>query len=124
MTNAVIELLKTITLWKYAKVYPTDVDLKTFVGLHRLQNQKGFLKYNKWEENKETPTVHQLKIRNCYFYNTFKRYGVPELTLAFCLADEEHFSTFSKHISFAREPGRKNTIARGADYCLFNFTQL
>lgn len=119
--GAVINILKEITLWKYSKVYPPGSDLQTFVSLHKAQNEKGFLVYNKWEDTEDSLNVHRLKIKNCYFYNTFKRYGVPDLTLAFCMADEEYFSTFSDHITFHREQKEKNTIARGGDYCLFHF---
>lgn len=121
--SAVIQILKAITLWKYRNVYPKGIDLKTFAGIHKKQNEAGFLKYNKWEESEDTSSSHSLKIKNCYFYNAFKRYGVPGLTLAFCEADEEYFSTFSRKISFNRGERDESTIARGGDYCMFNFNR-
>ena len=97
--DAVINILKEITLWKYSKVYFTGSDLQTFAPLHKEQNEKGFLIYNKWEDTEDSSNVHRLKIKNCYFYNTFRKYGVPVLSLAFCMADEVKYSLPNGFIS-------------------------
>lgn len=124
VANAVIQILKTVTLYKYSKVYPKGIDLQTFVQCHKQQNESGFLVYNKWEDVVDTDDIHQLRIKDCYFYKMFQLYGIPKMTLAFCEADETYFSSFSNRINFNRAATDSDTIARGGEDCLFHFKKI
>ncbi|PKO13372.1 MAG: hypothetical protein CVU39_19405 [Chloroflexi bacterium HGW-Chloroflexi-10] len=56
-------------------------------------------------------------MKSCYYFDTFSKYGAPELTDSFCRVDDLTYENMSPHIKWQRS----KTIARGDGYCNFCF---
>ena len=67
-----------------------------------------------WQKN--TPSTIEWECHNCIYCNTFKKYGVRELTTIFCESDDIVYGSL-KHAQWART----QTMGRGAKYCDFRF---
>ncbi len=56
-------------------------------------------------------------MKSCYYFDTFSKYGAPELTASFCRVDDLTYENMSPHLKWHRS----KTIARGNGYCDFCF---
>ena len=67
-----------------------------------LQNDRNAIRFN---------------MKSCFYFDTFSKYGAPELTASFCRVDDLTYDKMSPHIKWQRS----RTIARGETYCDFCF---
>jgi hypothetical protein len=68
-----------------------------------------------WLQNDRNAIRFDMK--SCFYFDTFSKYGAPELTTSFCRGDDLTYGTMSTHIKWQRS----KTIARGEAYCDFCF---
>lgn len=59
----------------------------------------------------------RFRMNTCFYYNTLKTYGAPELTASYCRVDDLIYGGMSSQVLWQRT----QTIARGAEYCDFCF---
>lgn len=57
-------------------------------------------------------------MKSCFYFDTFSKYGAPELTASFCRVDDLTYDNMSPHIKWQR----LKTIGRGETYCDFCFS--
>jgi hypothetical protein len=67
-----------------------------------LQNDKNAIRFN---------------MKSCFYFDTFSKYGAPELTASFCRVDDLTYGKMSPCIKWQRS----KTIAKGDTYCDFCF---
>lgn len=72
-----------------------------------------------WEINwlKIDKTAIRFDMKSCFYFDTFSKYGAPELTASFCRVDDLTYEKMSPHIKWLRT----KTIAKGNTYCDFCF---
>jgi L-2-amino-thiazoline-4-carboxylic acid hydrolase len=68
-----------------------------------------------WLQNDRNAIRFDMK--SCFYFDTFSKYGAPELTASFCRVDDLTYGNMSSHIRWQRS----RTIARGEAYCDFCF---
>jgi hypothetical protein len=68
-----------------------------------------------WLQNDRNAIRFDMK--NCFYFDTFSKYGAPELTPSFCRVDDLTYGDMSSHIKWQRS----KTIARGDAICDFCF---
>jgi hypothetical protein len=68
-----------------------------------------------WVEN--SSQAIRFNMRSCFYYNTLKTLGAPELTAAFCRTDDLAYGEMSAAFRWQRT----QTIGRGAELCDFCF---
>ena len=68
-----------------------------------------------WLQNDRNAIRFDMK--SCFYFDTFSKYGTPELTASFCRVDDLTYGDMSPHIKWQRS----KTIARGEAYCDFCF---
>ena len=68
-----------------------------------------------WLQNDRNAIRFDMK--SCFYFDTFSKYGAPELTASFCRVDDLTYETMSAYIQWQRS----KTIARGAASCDFCF---
>lgn len=68
-----------------------------------------------WLQNDENAIRFNMK--SCFYFDTFLKFGVPELTAAFCRVDDLTYDNMSSYIRWQRT----QTIAKGESYCDFCF---
>jgi hypothetical protein len=68
-----------------------------------------------WLQNDRNAIRFDMK--SCFYFDTFSKYGAPELTASFCRVDDLTYGTMSTYIQWQRS----KTIARGAACCDFCF---
>jgi hypothetical protein len=56
-------------------------------------------------------------MKSCFYFDTFSKYGMPELTASFCRVDDLTYGNMSSHVKWQRS----KTMASGADSCDFCF---
>lgn len=56
-------------------------------------------------------------MKSCFYFNTFSKYGAPELTASYCRVDDLTYGNMSPHIKWQRS----KTIASGETNCDFCF---
>lgn len=71
-----------------------------------------------WVENSEQSVVFNMN--SCFYLETFREYGVPELTLVFCRLDDLIYEGLSPHVRWERT----GTLARGNEVCDFRWTRI
>ncbi len=69
-----------------------------------------------WLQNDRNSIRFDMK--SCFYFDTFSKYGAPELTASFCRVDDLTYGNMSPHIKWQRS----KTIARGEAYCDFCFS--
>ena len=70
-----------------------------------------------WKQNDKNAIRFDMK--SCFYFDTFSKYGAPELTASFCQADDLIYGNMSPYLSWRRTM----TIARGNAVCYFCFAQ-
>ena len=68
-----------------------------------------------WLQNDRNAIRFDMK--SCFYFDTFSKYGAPELTASFCRVDDLTYDNMSPHIKWQR----LKTIGRGETYCDFYF---
>jgi len=68
-----------------------------------------------WLQNDRNAIRFDMK--SCFYFDTFSKYGAPEITASFCRVDDLTYGTMSTYIQWQRS----KTIARGAACCDFCF---
>jgi hypothetical protein len=71
---------------------------------------------NAWLQN--DPKAVRFDMKSCFYFDTFSKYGAPELTASFCQVDDLAYGNMSPYIKWQRS----KTIGRGATYCDFCFS--
>jgi hypothetical protein len=56
---------------------------------------------------------------NCFYLDTLRKYGAPELITAFCWADDYMYDDVSPHMHW----NRTQTMGSGGEYCDFRFVR-
>lgn len=69
-----------------------------------------------WLQNDKNAVRFDMK--SCFYYDTFSKYGAPELTASFCQVDDLVYGNMSPYIKWQRT----KTIGRGATHCDFCFS--
>lgn len=69
-----------------------------------------------WLQNDNNAIRFDMK--SCFYFDTFSKYGTPELTASFCRVDDLTYGDMSARIGWKRE----KTIARGDSHCDFCFS--
>lgn len=59
----------------------------------------------------------RFRMNSCFYFNTLKAYGAPELAASYCRVDDLIYGSMSSQVLWQRT----QTIARGAEYCDFCF---
>lgn len=67
-----------------------------------LQNDRNAIRFN---------------MKSCFYFDTFSKYGAPELTASFCRVDDLTYGDMSPRIKWQR----LKTLGRGETYCDFCF---
>jgi hypothetical protein len=69
-----------------------------------------------WLQNDRN--VIRFDMKSCFYFDTFSKYGAPELTTSFCQVDDLTYGDMSTRIKWQR----LKTIGRGETYCDFCFS--
>jgi hypothetical protein len=69
-----------------------------------------------WLQNDKNAIRFDMK--SCFYFDTFSKYGAPELTASFCQVDDFIYGNMSPYIKWQRS----KTIGRGATHCDFCFS--
>jgi hypothetical protein len=69
-----------------------------------------------WLQNDQKAVRFDMK--SCFYFDTFSKYGTPELTASFCQVDDFVYGHMSPYIKWQRS----KTIGRGATHCDFCFS--
>jgi L-2-amino-thiazoline-4-carboxylic acid hydrolase len=68
-----------------------------------------------WLQNDRNAIRFDMK--SCFYFDTFSKYGAPELTASFCRVDDLTYGPMSTHLEWRRS----KTIAGGDAHCDFCF---
>lgn len=68
-----------------------------------------------WMENSGESV--RFTMRRCFYFDTFSRFGAPELTASYCRGDDLVYGEMSPYLEWKRT----QTIGRGSDHCDFCF---
>ena len=69
-----------------------------------MQNDKNAVRFN---------------MNSCFYYDTLKKCGAPELTVSFCKVDDYIYGDMSRYVKWQRTM----TIGRGDTHCDFCFAR-
>lgn len=95
-----------------------------FHAQHEEQMKEGFIRANENDGVHRSAGRVELHIVRCRFAECFRDMGDVRITQAFCRSDETVFNEYSPLMRFTRGGANPDTIARGAQRCMFVYEQI
>ncbi len=95
--------------------------MERLMAFNNLMDEKGVLRFNRWEYIKHDENTCNFIIQRCIFHDFFTEVGTPELTKLFCEIDRRFFPKAFPEFEFHRNGSWENTLAYGKDHCEFVF---